>query len=115
MYRIGYIAVGNFIPYLASYLTASQSNFSIESCDQSTRKNYAENAALCNWLITAFTVGYAGCGCIGGLVQLYWDWSTRSVTILGGSVVTINYLIAYNYSSNAYVILVSSFGILFGM
>lgn len=52
-----YLAIGNFIPYLASYLTLSQFNFQIDDCSPFIQQRYASNIAICNWLLTAFTVG----------------------------------------------------------
>ena len=51
----GYLAVGNFIPYLASYLTAI--DYQSDVCTQSIQDSYASNTAMSNWLITAFVFG----------------------------------------------------------
>ena len=77
--------------------------------------NYATNAAVCNWLMTAFTLGWAGFGCVGGIIQLYWNWSTRSITFLAGAIIVCQYLITFYHSSNVYVILICSFGTLYGI
>ena len=54
-----YLATGNFIPYMASYLTASELEDSASSnlCTSQIQNLYASKAAMCNWLITACTVG----------------------------------------------------------
>ena len=77
--------------------------------------NYAKNIAICNWLLTTFTIGYAGFGCIGGLIQLYWNWSTRNITFVGGTIIVGQYLFTYYYTSSIYVILICSFGTLYGI
>lgn len=109
----GYLAVGNFAPYLASYLTAAHFNFKLSGCTPLVQDEYATNTAICNWLIAAFTLGYAGFGCVGGILQLYWG--TRSTVLFGGSLIILQFLISYYYTSNVYIMLACSFGVSYGI
>merc|ERR1740123_626552 len=117
----GYLAVGNFIPYLASYLTAQQvdvdminnSNEFIMSCTPSIQYMYASNTAMCNWLMSAFTFGYAGFGWLGGSLQLYWE--TRYIVLLGGSIVVLQFMMTYLYADRISTIIVCSFGLCYGI
>eukprot|EP01084_Bolivina_argentea_P053720 98576_1 len=109
----GYLAVGNFIPYLASYLTASQYKYNINSCTNDIQNAYASNTAICNWLLTAFTVGYALFAAIGGAIQLYTN--TRICAIIGGTIVTCTFLFTWYNTNNLYVIILCSFGLFYGI
>ena len=134
----GYAAVGNVIPYLvgysisfckekvylylstglhpeqqASYLTATEMGYAMTSCTEEVQSRYESNTALCNWMLAAFTIGYAGFGALGGLMQLYC--STRCVALLGGSLVFASYFITSFYTGNVYIQLCCGFGILYGI
>jgi len=109
----GYLAIGDFIPYMASYLTASQLDYNVTSCDAQAQAYYASNTAVCGWLLTAWTIGYAGCGCVGGLLQMFW--STRNIVFLGGSFATVSFLVAYYHTSSMVVVMLCSFGMMYGI
>ena len=111
--NIGYLAVGNFIPYLASYLTASQFGHNISTGTQEVLHSYSAHAALCNWLLPAFTLGYALFGTVGGVMQLYWD--TRYIAIFAGSIIVLQFLLTHSLTNNWYVIILCSFGVLYGV
>eukprot|EP01083_Nonionella_stella_P159205 519146_1 len=109
----GYIAVGNFIPYLASYLTASEFGYNISLCTEAVQHAYASNTAICTWILTALTLGMSLFASIGGLLQLYV--TTRTITILGGSIIVLQYLYTWYNPANIYVIISCSFGVLYGV
>jgi len=108
----GYIGVGNIIPYLASYLTAMELDDDATSCTDDIRSRFSSNMTLCNWMLSALCIGYASFGTIGGVLSLYI--STRMVTLLGGSMLVASFLITWAFSSNVYVIMFCSFGVMFG-
>ena len=103
----------NFVLSQASYLTASEVATSAEGCTGEVQSRLQSNTALCNWLLAAFTIGYAGFGALGGFMQLFC--STRIVTSLGGSLIIASYFITSFYTTNVYVQLCCGFGVLYGI
>ena len=102
-----------FVLSQASYLTASEMATSVEGCTDEVQSRLQSNTALCNWLLAAFTIGYAGFGALGGFMHLFC--STRIVASLGGSLIIASYFITSFYTTNVYVQLCCGFGILYGI
>ena len=68
---------------------------------------------LCNFMLAALTIGYASFGAVGGFLSLCV--STRVVAVMGGSVVVTSFFITSLYTSNVYVMMFCSFGVLYGV
>lgn len=83
------------------------------SCTEDVRSQFSANMTLCNFMLAALTIGYASFGAVGGFLSLYV--STRVIALMGGSVVVTSFFITSLYTSNVYVMMFCSFGVLYGV
>ena len=84
-------------------------------CTADIRATFASNTTICNWMLAALTIGYATFGTVGGLlISPTVGASTRVVAFLGGSVIASSFFITSFYTSNIYIMMFCSFGVLYG-